>query len=234
MPFIQEWPAYLEALIRLLYPATCGLCSEMLNLQQRGLCKHCRNDLVALQYPISKIKNELSLTGIENVWTLFPYESTVRDLITAVKFSGKHWLLKEFSQSLQTFGMLASDAPSYDFVASIPSHVTTYVQREFNQADLLAQMVSKITRTPVKNMLHKKFHTPHQSRLNRRERAVNLWGVFSLRPKYRSVILDKSVLIVDDILTTGSTAEEAARCLADAGAAKIDFLALARTEPAAL
>lgn len=117
----------------------------------------------------------------------------------------------------------------YDAIIPVPIHFSRRLEREFNQAEIIAKMISKWTGIPIiSNMLHKVCVTPSQNELSREERLANLWGSFRVRKK--RLASSQSFLLVDDILTTGATAEEAARVLRQHGAKRVDFIALARTE----
>ncbi len=117
----------------------------------------------------------------------------------------------------------------YDFILCVPMDRFKLMEREFNQAELIAEILSKACGIPLlRTGLQKHLRTPLQIHLNRTERKANLWGAFGLA---RGVsVSGRSILLVDDIITTGATAESAARILKEAGAKRVDFLALARTE----
>jgi predicted amidophosphoribosyltransferase len=113
----------------------------------------------------------------------------------------------------------------------IPIDRLKLVQRHFNQAEILAEGLEAGLTPPVqRSFLIKSRPIPSQTSLSRQERAINVYGAFKLnRPKRAR---GKSFLLLDDVLTTGATANEAARLLKVHGAKRVDFLALARTAPA--
>jgi len=109
----------------------------------------------------------------------------------------------------------------------IPLDPKRLLERQFNQAELLAACLARALEIPVRKVLRKKYSTPTQSRLNQKEREVNLYQVFKVS-NVRN-LKGKKILLVDDILTTGATVREAARALKAHGAKRVDVFALACT-----
>jgi len=110
----------------------------------------------------------------------------------------------------------------------IPLDPVRRLERQFNQSAVLAQQIRQITGLPVRSKwLSKKRSTSPQSELGREARSLNLHQVFRVSPFGR--VENRSVLLVDDIFTTGATFEEAAKALKKEGASRIAYLALARS-----
>jgi ComF family protein len=110
-----------------------------------------------------------------------------------------------------------------DVVMPVPLHRWRLLRRGYNQSALLAQRLGK----PVQlDNLQRIKSTPPQGHLKRNERAANVKGAF--RVKNHPAILGKTILLVDDVFTTGATLNACARALLDAGAANVDVLAIAR------
>ena len=114
-----------------------------------------------------------------------------------------------------------------DLIVPVPLHIRRLRERGFNQALLLARELSKQTGIPCEQRsLRKIKDTPFQTALKGRERRKNLKAAF--RVKKTEEIEGKSVLLVDDVYTTGTTVNECARTLLEAGAATVGVLTLAR------
>ena len=127
-------------------------------------------------------------------------------------------------------GLLAAT----DMLVPVPLHRSRLLARRYNQAALLANAVSKIADIPHHpDLLVRIRRTPSQGRLGATERRRNVRGAFGIRAGMRSRVADARVLLVDDVLTTGATAEACARTLLDNGAASVDVLTLARVVRAA-
>jgi competence protein ComFC len=107
-----------------------------------------------------------------------------------------------------------------DFLIPVPLHKSRYRERGFNQSDILAEGISKVTGLSVlKNVLKRKKNTKDQTNLSREQRDENVRGAFVVtEPK---MINEKKIILVDDVITTGATLSECARVLKQAGAQKI-------------
>lgn len=115
---------------------------------------------------------------------------------------------------------------SADMIVPVPLSILRYCTRSYNQAALLAQIISSQTGIPFCNLLHRKISFRHQASLDRKARHKGLQNIFSVRR--RAGITGKSILLVDDVFTTGATLAAAAGKLLAAGAASISVLTIAR------
>jgi ComF family protein len=95
-------------------------------------------------------------------------------------------------------------------------------KRGYNQAELMAREISRLTGIEVEELLVKRVETVRQARLNRKERLSNLKG--AIKAGNRQLIVNKVIVVVDDVITTGATAEAVAAALKRAGAAKVYVL----------
>jgi len=121
------------------------------------------------------------------------------------------------------------DLSEFDLIVPIPLHSTRLRERGYNQAQLLSQSLSIQFAIPQSsNNLSRIRNTKNQARLSAKERWTNIHGAFKIKDSLE--YFRRSILLVDDILTTGATASEAARLLKKAGANKVAVLALAITE----
>jgi ComF family protein len=116
----------------------------------------------------------------------------------------------------------------YDIILSVPMHLNKELERGYNQCDLIAKNISKkISALLFSNkILTKNSNTPPQSSLNRSERAKNVKQVYSVNK--HSNISSKRIILIDDIYTTGSTANECSRLLKNNGASEIIVVTLAK------
>ncbi len=226
---IEQFSLYTEAFLRLIYPSQCGACNTRLDLHESAVCPRCQTQLqqICLSYE-DAIFTE-SLESLDDAWSLFPYEDPVKELLTGIKFYGKRWIIQAFEKPLAEMALALSSEYHYDFIVPIPLSRMKRLEREFNQSDLIAERVSRASGIPVNKSILKKYHTAvSQSALGHHERLANPFGAFHL--KHAGAVKEKSVLLIDDIITTGSTANEAARILKKEGARRVDLLTLARTE----
>ena len=219
---------YWEAFLRLIYPATCGVCASLLELAEAGICRTCQARLEILRFSPEEAALSERFQNLDEGWAIYPYEPPVRDILTGIKFAGKRWLVRVFHRDIETLSGLVASENYYDAIIPIPMARRRFLEREFNQSELIARWVWKKTGIPLRtNVLFKKYHTPSQGLLSQKERRINLRHVFQVRRP--DEIKNRSFLLVDDIFTTGATAEEAARALKATGAKRVDLLTLART-----
>jgi ComF family protein len=127
---------------------------------------------------------------------------------------------------------LARLGPGAEALVPVPLHPRRLRARGFNQASLLARAARRIARAgpPVEELLDRLRDTaPQASLADPAARRKNVRGAFAARPRAR--VRGRHLVLVDDVLTTGATANACARALAAAGAARVDVLTLARTLP---
>lgn len=212
-----------EAALRLLYPESCNACSAALPLTETTLCGPCTDGLETRR---TALENPSPAPFLKRHWALYSYESPAKELLRDLKFHQKTWILKAFRAAFEDFAR--SFNGEIDFIVPVPVHYGKLLTREFNQSFLIAKILGKKTGKPVLQALAKPHATPLQSSLSREERSVNLRGAFKVRRPEK--LRGKTVLLVDDIFTTGATAGEAARVLKEAGAKRIELFTIARTE----
>lgn len=118
-----------------------------------------------------------------------------------------------------------------DYVVPVPLHRWRLFKRRYNQSALLAQQLGVLTQKPVLiDALLRLRPTPIQGHMNRKQRHANVKGAFGLNPRCRDLIKDKTILLIDDVLTTGATVNECTEVLLNAGVNKVNVLTLARVK----
>ncbi len=219
---------YKEAFIRLFYPAACEVCHAMLDLEERILCQHCAEDLDTLAWPMEEALVDERFEHLDHVWTVYAYGSPVRELLHGVKYARKDYLLKACQKRAIGLAQAVTSDCWYNAILPVPIDRLKLMRRHFNQAEVLATILEPWLTPPVeRSFLIKHRSIPSQTSLSQCERAINVYGAFKL--KRPAKIRGRSFLLLDDVLTTGATANEAARLLKLHGARRVDFLALART-----
>lgn len=156
------------------------------------------------------------------------YDDHSNKLITRFKYADQTHLAVTYAPWLIVAGreLIAQT----DVIIPVPLHYVRLVSRRFNQSVLLAQALSKKTGLPtLPDALVRTRHTRRQTGLTRKQREDNVKGAFLLRPKCAHAIKGKTLLLIDDVLTTGSTIEQCTKALLKAGAMRVNVLTLART-----
>jgi ComF family protein len=150
--------------------------------------------------------------------------------LRAIKFQGRRNLAAHIGPLMARTAAAGFGRTAIDTMVPVPLHPRRHRQRGFNQAALLAQEVSRCLAVPVETRLLVRVRpTAPQVGLDNQQRRVNVRGAFSC--PYPPGIQGASVLLVDDIMTTGATAESAAAALKEAGAARVWVLSAARAVP---
>jgi ComF family protein len=178
-------------------------------LDEQGLCALCRR----------------GVSGFNAAYSYGFYEGELRELIHLFKYGRVQTLAKPLGRFL---ALALPREESFDTIVPMPLHWRKRWERGFNQADLLAREISRRTHTPVRNALRRVRFTATQAGLTNAKRRKNVSGAF--RPRGEQALGGQRVLLVDDVMTTGSTAAACARALKMAGARRVVLLTLARTD----
>lgn len=160
------------------------------------------------------------------------YDDHSRTLLLAFKHGDRLDLAPLLGRLLmQSAGELAQEA---DLVAAVPMHRMRLLSRQYNQAAVLARRVGLATGLPViPDLLRRTRATESQGRKSALARARNVRGAFDLRENYCDTIRGSRILLIDDVLTTGSTVRECAKTLKKHGAGAVVVATLARALRAA-
>lgn len=154
------------------------------------------------------------------------YSGTIQKLIHGFKYSDRHDGRRLFGRWLVTAGSILIEEA--DVIVPVPLNRWRLLHRRFNQAAILANEVARRTSKPVAALaLERVKATTSQVGLTTAERQKNVAAAFRVPSSQRDQILDRRVLLIDDVLTTGATCNSAARTLKSAGASSVDVLALA-------
>jgi len=206
----------------------CASCWKRLNFISEPLCEACG---YPFPYEAPGIKFCAACVRkappFDRARAALRYDEHSKGLVTGLKFSDKTHQAPTFAKLMATAGNpLINES---DCIIPVPLHRVRLFMRRYNQAALLALGLAKISAKPViYDMLVRKINTPPQMRLNRRERQKNVKSAFGLNEKYREKVKGKSVLLVDDVMTTGATIESCAKALKKSGAWRVNVLTLAR------
>ena len=218
---------YVEAGLRLIYPSVCALCHQLLELEEKEVCPDCRSQIEKLKLFPSEERIRKNFAWGDEGWALFRYEGAVKEIFHQIKFSRRRDLVRIFSGPLAQMAARRPQLAGYDRIVGIPQDSRRRLEREFNQSALLAVILGKIVEKKPARALLEKSPTPPQSRLGREGRQWNVDRAFRIRRPGEAA--GASILLVDDIFTTGATLEQAARALKEAGAKRVGYLVIARS-----
>lgn len=225
-----------ESLKAILWPQRCIFCSELIFWNKEKTCDRCKN---ALPYVRGKIcpkcgcsKDNCSCTSnimyYDKAAAPFYYEGSVKNAIVQMKFSQR----KEYAEALSEY-MLNTLKERYkdekfDMIICVPLHKKDRRKRGYNQSELLSRFLSEKSGIPYRDdILEKIYRTKMQMSQKGIERSGNLLGAFSVCEGADTE--NKSILLIDDIKTTGATVSECGKMLYLAGAKNICVLSCAVT-----
>ena len=212
----------LGVLLDLLFPPKCVFCGKVLDSGEDGLCARCQRDLPWLA------DGEAELTGEFFSLCTAPlrYQDKVRDSIRRYKFNGRRGYHKLYGKLV---AQCVHDhlAGRYDLITWVPLSSQRKKERGYDQAFLLASAAALELGEVAVETLRKERHTAAQSGLTEAaQRRANVLGAYT--PVDPELVAGKRVLLIDDVVTTGSTLSECARTLRTMGAADVVCAALAR------
>lgn len=156
--------------------------------------------------------------------TPYAYQSPLKEAILLLKYHGKTQLASPLAQLI---ARAVGPPPNVDAILAVPLHSRRLREREFNQSLLLARHLGRQWHLPAPtSLIQRTTFTPSQTSLTRRERLKNLRRCFAV--PIPSAIEGKTLVLVDDVFTTGATVNECAKTLRQAGAQAVYVYTLAR------
>lgn len=207
-------------ILDIIYPPVCVMCGRR---AKDGLCNKCENILqrqLALKiddYTLDEEKN------FDEHMYLYQYDGLIRNLILNYKFNQKSYLYQIFVKNLKNNKKTCLFLEKYDIIIPVPISHKRLKERGYNQSSLISNNIGK--KYDDKTLIKTKNIQP-QSTLKKEDRITNIENVYSITNNEN--IKDKSVLLFDDIYTTGSTVNECSRILKQAGAKNIGILTIAK------
>src|SRR5438067_1786105 len=232
----------LEAAVSLLYPPVCTLCGGKTRAGEY-LCPRCEARAMRIVAPFCKQCSEPFEGAISTVFTCancahrtiyfdaavaaYRGRGIVRQIIHDFKYGRQIHLRHLVARWL--YGAFDNErlrGRTFDMIVPVPLHPTRQRERGFNQASLLAELLTAQISIPCKPVLKRVRYTTTQTALDRAERMENLHNAFRLRRNAN--VRGLRVLLIDDVLTTGSTLSECARTLKRSGAISVYAATAAR------
>ena len=221
-----------DFLIAFLFPKRCRYCTCVIKHNEE-ICKKCEDNLheisgeICFKCGCSKedcsCKNHKSY--YEAITAPFYYDGTAGNSIRLLKFRKKAEIADVLSEEMAKCYVNNLSEYSVDLVTFVPMHKKKLKDRGFNQAELLTRKMCDLLNLPCEDLLLKTDETGDQHFLDKNARTGNLLGTFSVNPDID--ILDKRILLCDDIKTTGATLDECAKTLLIAGASDVVCLTCA-------
>ena len=220
---------------RLLYPPRCAVCDALLDRNERMICGECGKTLLFLREPAClrcgrPVEDETeeycphcrkTQHLFEKGFAPFIYDGRIRDAVLRFKFGHRAEYAAFFGAAVWTYGKKRIREWDPDLIVPVPVYRERQLRRGYNQAELLAEELSARSGIPCSTHLATRVrHTLPQKELDEKQRRKNLLGAFRIA---QDVSVPETILIVDDIYTTGATIDALAAHLLRKGAKKIYF-----------
>ena len=216
--------------VKLLFPSVCISCQTSLVKQENYLCLKCRLSLPKTNYHL-KPDNLLDKKFVyepkvqkASAFLYFNKGGIAQKIIHEIKYNNQPEL-GELTGEWYGHDLLDANWP-IDLIIPVPLHRTKLARRGFNQSDAIAQGISIATGWPVRtDLVIRRRKTNSQTKKSKVERWKNMQSVYRLTKT--GSITDKTILVVDDVLTTGATIGELVTALSQSGAKAIYIVTLA-------
>lgn len=221
----------------LLFPPVCGLCGQKADTPDRLVCQQCLDKIPGLPDPYCShcrivLGESSTCPDCRNssfpVFTLGPYNESLKQLVHDLKFAGLKPLGPLMGRKIA--GLISDRKISlyFDYIIPIPLYPGRFYKRGYNQSEEIARGVSESLNVELlTDILYMSHKTRQQARLPAYKRISNIKDAFSVDDSIQ--LEDKSVLLIDDVTTTGETLKEAARVLLEAGVSRIVAATIATT-----
>jgi competence protein ComFC len=230
----------LTSLFKFLLPKKCSICSEHID-ESSDFCPSCFASLSFANEPWCNICGSRFEYAVDGKMTcglcmqekpsydiarhLLIFNDNSKKSIHSLKFCDKTIFAEIYAKLL--FNKFRNEIENYDLIVPVPMYFLKRWFRMYNQAQLISLYLSKVSGKKMRYVLQKTKWTKAQSSLKASDRVQNLRSTIIVSDK--TAVRDKSVILVDDVYTTGSTVKLCARKLKEAGAKKIMVLTIAKT-----
>ena len=232
-----------RTILDIIYPVRCPVCGEIVVPKGELICKVCQEKLVYISEPrCKKCSKPIELDEKEYCsdcerksfhfdrgYAVWVYDDVMKQSIANFKYRNKKEYADFYVREMLRVYKDKIQKRSPDAIVPVPIHISKYIDRGYNQADILARGLGKELQIPVlSDMLLRSKKTLPQKKLDDKERLRNLMKAFQLNEKLVATYPKSTsrILLVDDIYTTGSTIEACTNVLKSSGVKEIDFIVL--------
>lgn len=211
---------------RLIFPPKCIFCSELLEYKEEAeICGKCIGRMPLItdnSFFFNKFMHGIDTEAVwfDGVFCTCEYKGIIKEAIIRYKFFGKYSYYRAFANLTARRLKAVKTMDEFDMIISVPLHKKKERIRGYNQSLLISRELGKITGIPDKSrLLIRTRHTDTQSLLRRDERYINIKDAFKVTDE--NEVKGKSILLVDDVITTGYTLNECGKVLKKAGARQV-------------
>lgn len=204
----------------------CDNCMRMFHWANGRTCEKCGKILQDDYAHVVCTDCRENERHFEKGYACAQYGIKERELLLSLKYGGKLYIGEKIAEAMAD--RLKSVDFRYDLIIPVPMHRKKQKKRGYNQAEIISKFLSKMTSTPyLGKLLLRTGDTTAMSRLSPAERLMNMESAFTVHPGAAEKVKGKSILLVDDIYTTGSTADACSQTLIGAGARTVRIIVFA-------
>ena len=216
--------AAFNALLQTVYPPNCIFCGEQISVGS-VCCADCQKTVQS--HPDNR-QIVLSDGKLLRCRGLYLYADQVRKAVVQLKFSDRKAYGAAFGKLMAEDTEIREMVQKADLITAVPLSKKRMRERGYSQSALIAQELSRLSNKPYQELVEKHIHNREQSNLKREERMQNVIGVYRVLPKTK--LHGETILLVDDVVTTGATLGACAAELYRGGAGLVLAAAFAHTE----
>ena len=217
---------FINCLLDVLSPSFCSFCGCMIHYESSGVCMNCLHKLIPYEKCAeSSVAADYKRLYYDRIYSLWKYNRYSRILVS--EFKNKNNLSISENPSKQIARIIKEECLVIDTITSIPILRSKLRKRGYNQAEYLAKKVSNSCGIPYFETMKIPNSGSEQKLLDYNERFLNSIGKFILKEN----VSGKSIALIDDVMTTGATINEASRILKNGGAVNISVFTMAKVEP---
>ncbi len=218
LPYLKR--NFSDPLLSFVFPALCVACGNPLEKNETYICKTCHTQLTLLDARyIKALKEEIKTRYFDDLFIVYEFDSIFQALIHLLKYQRFRGISELFADALRT-----KVQNQYDGISAVPLNAIRMRERGYNQSALIAEYFAGKSGVPFKPALIERIkNTPSQTKLNREQRIKNMQDAFICHQD----LSGQRILLIDDVITTGSTLNACALVLKTAGAKQVDIGALA-------
>ncbi|MCK5076482.1 MAG: ComF family protein [Calditrichia bacterium] len=200
-----------KALSLLFYPTLCCVCRQK-RVDQKPVCKKCSKKILPLPKALlQKVQEEVQANEENPVFIGFIFNSTIQELLHCLKYKNIQNAGIYAGQKLGEL-LVREKIFKFDYIIPVPIHKKRLQERGYNQSELIAQGLARLISTPVLNKtIYRKSYTNSQTKLNKEERMENVKNKFKINNG--DLLKNKTILLLDDVITTGATINECAKTI---------------------
>ena len=217
---------FCHTLLDFVYPPLCLSCKKMMENGTEHVCAECWNSIRRVTHDLPlflETQSKLTATGaVDELVSLFVFEKegVFQTIVHHLKYGGVDALGLELGRRLGR--VMTERGISADAIVPVPLHKRKRRERGYNQAELIGRGISEVTGIPVRtDIVRRKRYTQTQTALSLQERQRNMESAFGIVPEKRKEAEGRRIVVVDDVVTTGSTVIACSQVLKDAGVATV-------------